>query len=129
MGRLHSDLKRLWEKSLEEAKISGSAVLKPLGVNVLGWTHGLFGVAESARLVYLSVQSTNVPVVANTLLFALEHNHTDRSIADTREAPYRFNLVVCNADSTPMVPFRVRVRGLGLEVGVGLGIGLGEGYG
>ncbi len=102
-GRLRSDLSLRWEKSLEEAKISGSAAVKPMGVNVLGWTHGLFGVAESARLVYLSVQSANVPAVANTLLLAHEHNHTDRSIADTREAPYRFNLVVCNADSTPTV--------------------------
>jgi hypothetical protein len=102
VGRLRSDLSLLWDKSLEEAKISGRAV-KPMGVNVLGWTHGLFGVAESARLVYLSIKSIHIPAVANTLLLALEHNHTDRSIADTREAPYRFNLVVCNADSTPTV--------------------------
>jgi len=92
-------LNRLWKDSLTD--LENAIDSKPVGVNVLGWVHGLFGVAESSRLVYFSIDAVGMPVVANALVGAPEHKHTDTSVVDSRQAPYRVNLVIANADSTP----------------------------
>jgi glycosyltransferase involved in cell wall biosynthesis len=70
----------------------------PFGVNVAGYIHGEFGVAEAARASIKSLAAVNVPTVLNNVYIHV-HRHEDFTydgFSDTN--PYRVNLVHVNAD-------------------------------
>lgn len=72
-----------------------------MGASVVGWLRAVFGVAESSRMVYRALGAAGVAVAGTLLSHTTVHTHPDRSIPVTRDAPFKFNIFVANADNTP----------------------------
>ena len=75
-----------------------------LGINVLGWHKGMFGVGISARCMFDTLKVVNAPVRAVRIYGAREHKHKSTYIKAqdyTRSAESPINIVVANADNVP----------------------------
>ena len=71
-----------------------------LGINVAGYFHGQFGVAESARLIVKSLKAANIPHVLNNIESEF-HSNEDSTFDDfSSKNPYPINLIVVNADQS-----------------------------
>ena len=83
---------------LDVLRRSGDAdVLRPLGVNVMGYLAGEFGMGEHARNLASSVRAAGLPV-ATVSLRAPGHAHGVAVDPSGEGARYALNLVVVNAD-------------------------------
>ncbi|CAE7658579.1 unnamed protein product [Symbiodinium sp. CCMP2456] len=72
------------------------------GVNVYGWFHGIFGVAQSSRLLLKALNAVQADTTAIALPADSEH-HRMIDLKTSRAAQHRINLFVANADSTPII--------------------------
>jgi glycosyltransferase involved in cell wall biosynthesis len=76
----------------------GAKVDLPFGVNVSGYIHGEFGVAEAARASLKSLSAVEIPHVMNNV-HTHAHRMEDRTFSGiTSENPFRVNLIHVNAD-------------------------------
>lgn len=69
---------------------------------MIGHINGVWGVAESARLIYWAFLH-HIPTNAVNLHEPVEYSYADYGIATTRAPGFMFNIVVLNADSAPVM--------------------------
>ena len=69
---------------------------------MIGHINGVWGVAESARLIYWAFLD-HIPTNAVNLHEPVEYSYADYGIATTRAPGFMFNIVVLNADSAPVM--------------------------
>jgi hypothetical protein len=72
-------------------------VVRPLGVNLMGYLAGEFGMGEYGRNVAASIRAAGLPV-ASIELHAEGHSHREQVPAGRTDARYALNVVVVNAD-------------------------------
>jgi glycosyltransferase involved in cell wall biosynthesis len=68
---------------------------KEIGVNVIGFINGEFGLGEAIRLLIKAMKKADIPVALLNYDVHTYHQHNDSSYTDfTTEAPYPINLVL-----------------------------------
>eukprot|EP00439_Symbiodinium_sp_Y106_P022543 s5396_g2.t2 len=90
-----------WKRRIRQDAHKTSEPLQG-GVNVYGWFHGIFGVAQSSRLLLRALNAVQADTTAIALPADYEH-HRMIDLKTSRAAQHRINLFVANADSTPMM--------------------------
>jgi|694.fasta_scaffold17871_5 glycosyltransferase involved in cell wall biosynthesis len=66
-----------------------------IGVNVIGYINGEFGLGEAVRLLIKSMQSVNIPVALINFDVVTNHRHEDKTFENfSKDAPYSINLVL-----------------------------------
>ncbi|QHG85990.1 MULTISPECIES: glycosyltransferase family 4 protein [Xanthomonas] len=96
-----------WELSLESAEISvpntgdvADTRLTSVGINILGYIRGEFGLAESARMYARALINAGVPVSLYDLDLGLPHSWEDRSLDGfiDQHMPHKVTIVFVNPD-------------------------------
>jgi len=76
---------------------------KEIGVNVLGYLTGQFGVAESSRRYVSALQNVHIPLVLNNILSPVHSNNDTTFDKFEKNNPYSINIIVVNADQTKVI--------------------------
>jgi glycosyltransferase involved in cell wall biosynthesis len=74
-----------------------------IGVNVIGYINGEFGLGEAVRLLIKAMQSVNIPVALINFDVITNHRHEDKTFENfSKDAPYPINLVLLGPGEASM---------------------------
>lgn len=88
------------EKSENQSEELKSMIQDNIGINIIGYFQGEFGVAEAARNFVKACKAANIPHVLINVTTP-HHRNNDKTFTDfSINNPYPINLLVTNADQT-----------------------------
>jgi len=90
-------LRRIYERHLRRP-IPHDVSNRPLGINLAGFAQSVYGIGESSRAMWRTVQASGLP---STLITVKSHVHSNADLtftASSKDNPYRVNLMTFSFD-------------------------------
>jgi len=97
MQYFYSDRKEIQRKPID--------IQLPIGINILGYLRGEFGLGTAARILVNVIQNTKFPYVLNNFIASTQSNRDKTFQSFSLKNPYRINLININAHEFPRVSF------------------------